>query len=791
MRRNLLTMLLPWITVLMAQAIGQQPAQVIQPGAKYFIYNTYYDRYLCTRSDRQGYAGLSRWGVNDSTDYVFTVIASNTDGYYWLQQESTGRFLQASNADGDTWNVWLVDSKRDDYDSFKWQLSPGDEGRLSCRRSPGKYLGVDTGQDAQTYIGVYYDKPANERSVWQFMAADDDSKQGTMNRYGKYERYVDSIAVDELVLDSAIDYHVAGRQPMGPQTRICLNHEDAWLIMENVRPSVVVDQWLSHITIQGEAAEHGRNCRVVIYLDGAVVIPQNQTRYLPFVGYSEKAQQGQSYNFFTGKTSLGNTDEANNRISSFLLKRGYMVTLATTNDGTGYSRVFVADHQDLVVDLPTALCRRVSYVNVKRWNYTSKKGWASTEGQTALNTEGGLVRATWFYTWSADKKNQLDMEYVPMNTHQYWPSVSTIAGITDATHMLGLNEPEHPEQHKDCSCNGTTSAWTATTLTPRYQTTGMRIGSPCPTDASWVKEYIGHVDDMAYRCDFVTFHAYWGTNEAADVQSWYNQLKAIYDATKRPIWLTEWNNGASWTTESKPSYAKNAEKIKEILEMLENADFIERYDIYNWDDWHLAVMSWDSNKNNWWVTPAGEAYRDVKPHFAYRADMQKVPNWWGFGIKTAADELALGRLSWNNNARTGKLPLTNANIDQTDVLWLQYQTATGEWKDFREVSERELFDNTTFNITLDAQNSALAEAYADNPEQLVLRLSIVDIKGNTATSAAATFNWPSWIAELAAIGTVTMGADSNHHNLYDAQGRRLQTPVRGLNIENHRKYIKK
>ena len=46
----------------MAQAIGQQPAQVIQPGAKYFIYNIYYDRYLCTRSDRQGYAGLSRWG---------------------------------------------------------------------------------------------------------------------------------------------------------------------------------------------------------------------------------------------------------------------------------------------------------------------------------------------------------------------------------------------------------------------------------------------------------------------------------------------------------------------------------------------------------------------------------------------------------------------------------------------------------------------------------------------------------------------------------------------------------
>ena len=68
---------------------------------------------------------------------------------------------------------------------------------------------------------------------------------------------------------------------------------------------------------------------------------------------------------------------------------------------------------------------------------------------------------------------------------------------------------------------------------------------------------------MAYRCDFVVIHAYWGTNEAANAQAWYNRLKAIYDATKRPIWITEWNNGASWTTESWPSnYGDRLEKTK-------------------------------------------------------------------------------------------------------------------------------------------------------------------------------------------------------------------------------------
>ena len=572
---------------------------------------------------------------------------------------------------------------------------------------------------------------------------------GQQNQYGKAEYYVDSIKTEVLILDSAIDYHVTNAIPMG-NTQIQLNHDDAWLILENVRPSAVVDTYLKNIMINGYAANNGSNCRVAIYLDGAVVIPQNQSSYLPFIGFEDTQCSGESYPMYTGRNALGDNDHANNRIRSFVLKRGYMATVATTNDGTGYSRVFVADHKDLVVNvLPTALDRRISYINIKKWNYVSKKGWSSTEGQNAVNTEGALVKSTWFYSWSADKSNQLDMEYVPMNTHQYWPSVSSIAAKTDCTHMLSINEPEHAEQHTDCSCNeynhGMVSARTAMTWTPRYQTTGMRIGSPCPTDSLWLKEYIGHIDEMAYRCDFVTFHAYWGSNEAPNIDSWYSQLKSIYDATKRPIWLTEFNNGASWTSETKPTYETNGRKMAQIIQMLEDAPFIERYCIYNWDDWHLAVLTWDNDKKSWWVNPAGQAYRDVKPHFGYNADIQKIPNWWGFDIKCDKTEFSITSLTWNNEDQTGKLTIKNENIDQTDVLTLECQTSDGTWETFREIDERELFDNTTFNVFIDGNADVLSPYYIANPNRFTLRLTIKDIKGDTAISEVFNKEWPSWM----------------------------------------------
>ena len=51
----------------------------------------------------------------------------------------------------------------------------------------------------------------------------------------------------------------------------------------------------------------------------------------------------------------------NNKIRSFKLKRGYMVTFALGVGGWGYSRCFIADMEDLeVAEMPSNMDSRVS-----------------------------------------------------------------------------------------------------------------------------------------------------------------------------------------------------------------------------------------------------------------------------------------------------------------------------------------------------------------------------------------------------------------------------------------------
>lgn len=523
------------------------------------------------------------------------------------------------------------------------------------------------------------------------------------DKYNNKVRYAVFLKKQNLTLSEPVDFHIMQENAPVSGSKIDLTHEKAWVIFDNTLPSKVVSNYLSSFTINGQQAVINQNVRIAVYLNGAVVIPHGDS-VTPFTGYSGETYAGKATTLRLGTNELGT---ASNSFQSFILKRGYMATLASGPNGSGYSRVYVADHQDLMIPvLPKALNQRISSVHIKKWNYVSKKGWCSTNGNSSIANECNKTRSTWFYTWSADRASTYDTEYIPIRQHLYWPSISQINGQVQSTHVLSFNEPEHAEQHTSdkCSCGGVISPWTACTKTPDLQSSGMRIGSPAPTDASWLNEYIGHCNDMSYRCDFVVMHCYWGTNEAANAAAWYNRLKTIYNNTKRPIWITEWNNGASWTTESWPSsygekLEKNKNAIKEILNVLDTCRFIERYSIYNWDTYYRAMIADDG-----WVTPAGEVYRDNKSTFAYNAEVQFTPIWWTPSLKEVEMKTQINAAS-NKSVFTIK----NPNGDMTDRMVIQRKKADGTFENYYEETDRSVFDQTEYTYSFDRNSTDTEE----------------------------------------------------------------------------------
>ncbi|MCB9495978.1 MAG: hypothetical protein H6686_03720 [Fibrobacteria bacterium] len=384
-----------------------------------------------------------------------------------------------------------------------------------------------------------------------------------------------------------------------------LKSDDIWLYFPNIRPTRFDSLHRGQILIDGSPAVLSQNIRLDQYLQGTMVISHPST-YKPLALYTGAGRTGEVlepelYTYY--KTAqLGALD---NRFQSFRLKRGYMATLAENEDGTGASRVYVADRDDLVVDpLPEGLAGRVSFVRVFPWRWTAKKGW--TNGIPAARA----LRTSWWYDWNNGEASTLDIEYVPMRHDKKGSDYGRMNSKLRVTHALGYNEPDRPDQ-ADATVDEAIAAW------PEMLKSGLRVGSPSPSDAAagadWLFAFMAKADSLHYRVDFIPVHWYKGGQTASQFYGW---LKWIHEKTKRPIWITEWNNGANWTC-CKPTYEENAQAIGSMIRMMDTARFVERYSIYEWveDTRQMFVVNPTS------LTPAGVVYRDDISPMAYDDDM--------------------------------------------------------------------------------------------------------------------------------------------------------------------------
>ena len=222
-----------------------------------------------------------------------------------------------------------------------------------------------------------------------------------------------------VTLADDVDYHISSSTPFAEGGSINItNTAHATVILDNVLPSQA-QSVLRDITINGAKAVSGVNCQLRMYLRGTMILPYTADGVLTV--YTDENYAGTSSSDYAVDNVYNLKGKSlDNKISSFKLKRGYMVCFSTQADGKGgYSRVFIADKEDKEVKLlPKVLNNKVSFIRISKWIDASKKGWAglwSTDTQNLFNT-------SWCYNWDASNhRDWTDRDYVTQHHHEGWP----------------------------------------------------------------------------------------------------------------------------------------------------------------------------------------------------------------------------------------------------------------------------------------------------------------------------------------------------------------------------------
>ena len=466
----------------------------------------------------------------------------------------------------------------------------------------------------------------------------------------------------EITLNTNTDYVITSTTPFTANGKVNITNTDhAVLIIQNIRPSQVLEQRLlsGHVFINGAQAMNGTNCQVRMYAHGSIIMPYDKD-FKPLTVYSEQNFEGTAVNDFGLEHSGGfmNTlteEKLNNRIRSFKLKRGYMVTFATGKSGWGYSRCFIADTEDLeFAELPTVLDGRITSYRVFQWHDAEKKGLASDTRASAND----LLATSWCYDWAAGLNRLPDHECVPHQIYVAWPSASACGSVDYACHMKTNNEPGNSADDTPQDVETILNQW------QELMRTGLRLCSESSHDGSWahLEEFIAEVDRRGWRCDILDLHCYWSGG--------FDNMQYYYEKYgKRPIWISEFVWGASWNNNgifatdrsfSEENQQKNLDAMRGILTSLNNSPYVERYAYWNSEADCSKLLRGESE-----LSLTGKYYQTLQSGMAYRKEYEKIPN-----VVYSAPANVVG--AWANQSKgIYKLSWEDTNGDMLNEILVQ------------------------------------------------------------------------------------------------------------------------
>ena len=511
-------------------------------------------------------------------------------------------------------------------------------------------------------------------------------------------------------LTDDVDYHITSSEPFATTGSInFINTEHAVVFLDNLKPSKARNM-LVFFKINGEDAIINKNCQIRIYNQGSLILPYGTAGALTV--FSEKNFEGESCSDFNFNNSSGymqtlKTSQLNNRIQSFKLKRGYMVTFAIGSEGRGYSRCFIADEEDLeMASLPGILSNRISSYRLFRWQNTSKKGVADyvTSNLTSV------LNATWSYTWGTGKSLLPDAECVPHHIKENWPSPSELGSANYSCHIKTNNEPLNKSDDAPVgSVDEILANW------QDLMRTGMRLLTPSSWDGSdqwngngFIKQFLDSIDKRGWRCDVVDAHCYWPESNFGNLTTWFSNLK-------RPIWISEFVWGASWNNNGAfangVTEAENKNAMARIWTRLNEMECVERYAYWNGERDPSKIY-----KNNK-LTPAGEYFVEMNTGAGYKAKNEFIPRTPPVSNPRAAT------LRYTPRNGEGTLSWTDANGDLLDSMFVEMKTEGNSWQRLGTIDIKESSSSYSYKII----NS--------QPGNYVYRIHTIDYKGADHYSA--------------------------------------------------------
>jgi hypothetical protein len=268
---------------------------------------------------------------------------------------------------------------------------------------------------------------------------------------------------------------------------------------------------------------------------------------------------------------------------SFTLEKGYMATFAQDVNGLGFSKIFIAQDNDLEINLPADLQGSISFIRVSPWFPVGKKG--SLGGDVKWSSANNY-NTTWHYSWGLTDQKSEGVQFVPMSWSKGddWTSLEkmeTVGQNMSFNHLLAFNEPDNSGQ-SNLTVEEALDAY------PKLLASGLRLGAPGVenvqysatsdsfNESSWIQEFMDGCVERGYRVDFIPAHDYVRRSKSTFLE----RFKALHDRYDIPVWVTEYNYGNPNMGSANLTIEQGYSNIKGLTEVLEDADFIERYNWY-------------------------------------------------------------------------------------------------------------------------------------------------------------------------------------------------------------------